>query len=255
MRSAIITGAGSGIGRAAALRLAKQGFAVALVGRTRDKLEKVAQEITTAGGKTLAIPADVSQLEQVESMVHRAMEGFGRVDVLVNNAGVAPVATLAKLAPQQWQELLDTNLSASFYTTRTVWPIMQRQHKSGERGSKGGGGARENGEAAAGVIINISSMAARDPFPGLGAYGAAKLALQMLALVTAREGREVGIRALCIAPGAVDTPMLREVMGNQPLNPEELLQPEDVAEMIADAVAGSLRYSSGETIFVHKRPA
>ncbi len=118
---------------------------------------------------------------------------------------------------------------------------MERQHAAGGK--------------EMGVIVNISSMASKDPFPGLGAYGAAKVALNMLTLVTAREGEEVGIRAIGIAPAAVDTPMFRQLVGDRPIAEGIMLEPDDVAAMIADAVAGSLRYCSGETLFVHRRPA
>src|SRR5579862_9437910 len=103
MRTALITGAGSGIGRATALRLARSAHAIVLVGRTFAKLEKVAAEIRAVGGTALPMSVDVRQFDQVDSMVHRAVESFGRIDVLVNNAGLAPAAPLAQLPPQQWQ--------------------------------------------------------------------------------------------------------------------------------------------------------
>lgn len=247
MRIALITGASSGIGRAAALFLARLDYAVALVARSADPLDQLANEIRSAergSRQALAIPTDVSEFDQVESLVHRTVEAFGGVDILINCAGLAPVVPLAQLTAQQWQEIINTNLSSAFYTTRAVWPIMVRQHKS----------AGPSPFPTGGLIINISSMASRDPFPGLGAYGAAKAGLNLLTLVTAREGHEVGIRALCIAPAAVDTPMFHQVIGHKPVGQDVMLQPEDIAEAIADALAGPLRYCSGDTIFLHKRP-
>jgi 3-oxoacyl-[acyl-carrier protein] reductase len=98
-------------------------------------------------------------------------------------------------------------------------------------------------------------MASKDPFPGLGVYGCAKAALNVLTLVTAREGAGVGIRAVGIAPAAVETPMFRGVVGTQAVDTATILRPEEVADAIADVVSGSLRNCSGETIFLHRSPA
>jgi NAD(P)-dependent dehydrogenase (short-subunit alcohol dehydrogenase family) len=255
MRTALITGAGTGIGRAAALRLSKDGFAIALVGRRAQPLERVAEEIQQHGGKTLAIAGDVTQLDQVESIVHRTTEAFGRIDLLLNNAGAAPRVPLAQLTAQQWQETLAVNLSAAFYVTRTVWPIMVRQHKSPLTHAREESPSARKSTAEGGIIVNVSSMASRDPFSGLGAYAAAKAGLNMLTLVTAREGHDVGIRAISIAPAAVETAMFRGVVGEEQVPGDIIMQPDDVAQIIADAVSGSLRFCSGETIFVHRRPA
>ena len=238
MPVAIVTGAGSGIGRATSLALAQRGYAVALVGRTRATLDQTASQIR--GATAVPVVADVSQPSQVDRMVGEVLSTLGRIDVLVNNAGVAPSIPLLAMTVEQWREVLDSNLSSAFYATRAVWPVMQRPHEAQEAG---------------GVIVNISSMASRDPFPGLGAYAAAKSALNMLTLMTAREGDPVGIRAVAIAPGAVDTPMFRKLVGNQPIGPEMVMHPEDVAAMVVDCVTGSLRFSSGETLFMHRRPA
>jgi len=247
--TAIITGAGSGIGRATALRLAGMGFAIALVGRTTETLKTVAAEIAPRGPAPLIIPANVSKPEQVESMVQRTFKHFGRIDVLINNAGMAPAVSLADLTPKLWQEILDTNLSSAFYATRAVWPIMKAQHASPTPTTP------PIPDAMGGVIINISSMAAKDPFPGLGAYAVAKIGLNMLSQVTAREGDSVGIRAIAIAPAAVETPMLRKFVGDQPIDPNQILHPDDIAAAITDFITGPLRHSSGETLYLHRRPA
>jgi NAD(P)-dependent dehydrogenase (short-subunit alcohol dehydrogenase family) len=238
--TAIVTGAGSGIGRATALRLAEKGFAVALVGRTRETLESVAGEIRARGAESVVVPADMSKVEEVNEMVRRVVETWGRVDVLVNNAGMAPSVPLAEIEPKLWHEILDSNLSSAFYATRAVWPVMARQYAAEKKG---------------GVIVNISSMAAKDPFPGLGAYAVAKVGVNMLSLVSAREGDAVGIRVVAIAPAGVDTPMFRKLMGNRPVDAEQILRPEDVARAIVDVVDGSLCYASGDTIYLHRRPA
>ena len=102
------------------------------------------------------------------------------------------------------------------------------------------------------MIINISSMAAKDPFPGLGAYAVAKIGVNMLSLVSAREGSSAGIRVVAIAPGAVETQMLRKLVSEAALGPELVLDPDDIAAAIADVVDGSLRHASGETIYLHR---
>jgi NAD(P)-dependent dehydrogenase (short-subunit alcohol dehydrogenase family) len=240
MGVAIVTGAGSGIGRATALRLARAGYTVALVGRTRVPLEETMRQITGEGKQALVMTADVSKAEEVSRMVDAVAERCGGIDVLVNNAGSAPVAPLCDFPVERWHEVLASNLSSAFYATRAVWPHMLKRPVS-------------PAQKARGVIVNISSMASKDPFPGLGAYAVAKAGVNMLSLATAREGDAVGIRVVCIAPGAVDTPMYRAVIGGEAVDAEAVLQPEDVAAMIADALRGSLRYASGDTIFVHRR--
>ncbi|MGN6369440.1 MAG: SDR family NAD(P)-dependent oxidoreductase [Phycisphaerae bacterium] len=227
---AIVTGAGSGIGRATARALAAKGYRVAAVGRTRDKLLAVAEEIETAGGEAAAEVADVSRFEAVEGVVRRVVERWSRVDLLVNNAGTVVSAALADMTPETWRAVLEGNVSAAFYATKAVWETMKR----------GGGG----------VIVNISSMAARDPFAGLGAYAVAKSGVNMLTLVSAREGAAAGIRVIGIAPGAVETHMLRGLVGNADI---PVMTPEEIAAAILETVAGALQHASGETIYLHRR--
>jgi NAD(P)-dependent dehydrogenase (short-subunit alcohol dehydrogenase family) len=104
------------------------------------------------------------------------------------------------------------------------------------------------------VVVNVSSAAARDPFPGFAAYGAAKAALNLFGLSAAREGLKIGVRVHTIAPGAVETAMFRQIMTPEQYSADLTLKPEDVATIIAQCVAGELRYTSGEVIYVHKHP-
>jgi NAD(P)-dependent dehydrogenase (short-subunit alcohol dehydrogenase family) len=239
---AIITGGGSGIGLATAFRFADMHFAVTLVGRHQQTLDDAVRQIEHRGGEAVGIPADVSHSEQFDAVVRQVVAKWGRVDVLVNNAGYAPSAPTVTLSNDQWHAVLNTNLSAAFYGTRAVWAAMKQQELSELTGARG-------------VIVNISSMASKDPFPGLGAYGVAKAGLNMLTLATAREGQEAAIRVVCIAPAAVDTPMFRTFIGDRPVPEGIMLHPDDVAAMIVDAVAGSLRHCSGDTLFIHRRTA
>jgi 3-oxoacyl-[acyl-carrier protein] reductase len=230
MKTALITGASSGIGKATARKLSALGYSLALVARTPEPLQELAAELDAQ-----ALPADVSDPDSIAAAITSAAELFGQIDVLVNNAGYAPLLPTAEISIDQWQKILATNLSSVFYATRAVWPIMQRQ----------------NG----GVIVNISSMSSKDPFMGLGAYGAAKAGVNLLTLATAREGAPHHIRVHAIAPGAVDTPMFRGLMGETPIDTATILTPEVVADAVAALLDSPLRYTAGETIFLKAGPA
>jgi NAD(P)-dependent dehydrogenase (short-subunit alcohol dehydrogenase family) len=225
---ALITGAGGGIGRATALELARRGHRLVLCGRRQATLDETAR---LAGGG-LVIPADVTQPVQVDRVIDAAMAQLGRIDIVVHSAGTAPVLGVEQMSIEQWHAVIDTNLSAAFYLSKAVWPIFKRQ----------GGGA----------IVNLSSLAARDPFPGFAAYGAAKAGVNLLSLSLAREGAAHNIRVYTIAPGAVETEMFRGIMTAEQFPTEQTLDPADVARVIAQCVAGDMRFSSGEVIWMHK---
>ena len=257
MKCAIVTGAGSGIGRGVALRLAWEGYGVALVGRRAGPLEEVAVLMRREGGEARVMAADVTKDGEMAVMVAKAVNAFGRVDVLVNCAGSAPAAPLAKLTAEKWREIMETNLSSAFYTMRAVWPVMQRQYEEARAGGAAGtqaGAERGMERGIGGVIVNISSLASKDPFAGLGAYGAAKAGLNMLTLAAGREGKDAGIRVVAIAPAAVDTAMFHALVGGKPVQEGVMLTVEDVVEMVMAAIDGALRHCSGDTIFVHRRP-
>jgi len=164
--------------------------------------------------------------------VERTEKEFGRIDLIVNNAGIAPMLSIEQTSIEQFHAVIDTNLSAAFYLSKAVWPIFRRQ----------GGG----------VIVNVSSLAARDPFPGFAAYGAAKAGLNLLGLSLAREGATIGIRVHTIAPGAVETGLLRSLFSSEQLPAEQALDPAEVAKLIGQCAAGDLRFTSGEVIWMHK---
>jgi len=225
---AIITGAGRGIGRAAAVELAGRGYRLALAARGSDELDATARIV----GGALCRPTDVTEPAQVERLVRDTLDRFGRIDAVVNNAGLAPVRPIVEMTPDEWRAVIDTNLSAAFYLTHSAWPAFERQ-----RG---------------GVVVNVSSAAGRDPFPGFAAYGAAKAGLNLFGLSAAREGERIGVRVHTIAPSAVETAMFRGLMTPEQYPAEKTLDPSDVANVIADCVTGALRYTSGEVIYVHK---
>lgn len=227
---ALITGAGRGIGRAAAVELAQRGYRLALVSRTAEQLHQTRQ--LAPGVDAIELPADIRDPEQVESVVNRTIDAFGRLDAVIHCAGLAPAVSVERMTPAQWRDVLDTNLTSAYALAHAAWPIFRRQNS--------------------GVIVNISSMASRDPFPGFGAYGAAKAGLNVLSLVLAREGAAIGVRVHTIAPGAVETEMFRGLMSEQQYPREKTLPPEDVAAVIAQCVKGELRYTSGEVIFLSR---
>lgn len=230
-KSVIVTGAGSGVGRAAAVQLASLGYSVALVARRPETLEQTAALIHQACGdsvKTLILPADITDSDACSNIITRTLEAFGRIDALVNAAGLAQSKPIDKITPQEWRQTIDTNVSYVMYLTAAAWATFRKQ-KSG-------------------VIVNVSSMASFDPFPGFAMYAPAKAALNMFTLITGREGQKIGVRAACIAPGAIETPMLRALFNEKMLPKEKTLSPEAVASLIRDCVTGKRAFQIGETI-------
>ena len=227
---AIISGAGSGVGRATALALSRRGYRLALFGRRIEPLNKVANDVST---EAIALAVDVTDAERVAAAVAEVVTRLGRVDAVVNGAGAVAALSVEDTTPPRWRELLDTNLSGAFYLSRAVWPIFRQQK--------------------AGVIVNVSSMAARDPFPNFVAYAAAKAGLNSLTLTLAKEGQPLGIAVHGIAPGAIETSMLRGLLTTKQLPESDALDPADVAELIVRCIVGELRHAAGETLYVQKR--
>ena len=231
--TAIVTGAGSGIGRQTVLQLAGKGYRVALVGRTAAKLDETAALADQASdGKTqsLVIPADLCEHATANAIVDQTLDAFGRIDAIAHVAGDAPMLAIDRVTPEIWRRCIDTNLSAAVALTVAAWPVMRSQNS--------------------GIIVNVSSMASVDPFPHFAIYAAAKAGLNMFTRCIADEGRESGIRAVTIAPGAVETPMLRSLFDERSIPPENTLDPAAVAAKIVDCVTGRLHHAPGETILM-----
>jgi 3-oxoacyl-[acyl-carrier protein] reductase len=233
-RVAMVTGAGRGIGREAAIELARKGFRVALVSRTGAELEETAALCGGANnaGVVKAFICDVSDPGRVDKLVQDVLDVFGRVDALVHCAGAVVMRPIEALTPEEWRAMIDTNLSAVYFFCRRLWPVWR----------KIGGG----------VVVNVSSQAARDPFAGLGAYGAAKAGVNLLGLALAREGKEIGVRVHTVAPGATETAMLRSIISTDQVPKEKTLEPGAVARVIVQSVCGDLACTSGEVIYLHK---
>ena len=204
----LITGASSGLGRAMAFDLAQVGARLAIVARSPKPLEATAQAIAAAGGEALAVSADIRNEQQVEAMLDQVLDRFGRVDVLVNNAGVM-VGDMAftDVSPKQWREILDTNLWGAFLCCHAVLPHMIRQDR--------------------GVIINISSGAAvRTGFLNIP-YGVSKAGLDRLTLGLGEELKAYGIACVSLSPSASATDTVRRMYPDQ--NIEAWTQPPEVA--------------------------
>ncbi len=223
-----MTGAARGIGRAIARELKQRGYDLVLASRTQSALEEAATEL----GNAIAVPTDVTKPADVDRLVAEALRRFGRIDAVVNNAGLAPVVSVKDMSIENWHAVMDTNLSAAFYLARAVWPTFEKQRS--------------------GVIVNISSLASRDPFPGFAAYGAAKSGLNLFGLALAREGEPIGVRVHTVAPGSVETEMFRGLMSAEQWPTEKTLDPADVARVVGECVTGALRHMSGEVIYLHK---
>lgn len=229
-RTCLITGASRGIGLATALRFAKAGYTIAAVARQTRDLTPATEQIRAAGVVCEAIEADVAKPQDMRRAIEHAAERFGRIDVLVNNAGCAPLATIEQLEPAEFDQAVALNIAAVYHAARAVWPIMKQQ----------GGG----------IIVNISSLASVDPFPGFAVYGASKAWVNLFSQALAAEGKQYGIRVYSVAPGAVETSLLRATFPDFPS--DATLPPDAVAAVIASVCEESFSPCSGQTFFVRK---
>lgn len=223
---AIITGAGSGIGRATAIRLAHDGYALVLVGRRHNLLEQTA-ELCDAP-EVMLIAADLEKQDEAEGVIDATVSAFERLDVLVNNAGHGLAVPIERTKPDLLEKTLRINTLAPAWMMLRAWPTFVRQRR--------------------GCIINVGSMAAVDPYPGFFAYAASKAALSLMTVSAAKEGVAKKIRAFCIAPGATETPMLRASFDLQTVAKADTQDPADVAETIAKCIAGGMDDANGQTI-------
>ena len=216
---AIVTGAGSGIGKASALALLREGYAVALAGRRKDMLEAVARE-AKPGARTLVVPTDVADVAAIRALFARTKETFGRLDLLFNNAGIgAPAGPLEDLPFEQWKAVVDTNLTGSFICTQEAFKIMKDQQPRGGR------------------IINNGSISAHAPRPGSVAYTSTKHAITGLTKTTSLDGRKYDIACGQIDVGNAETPMTARMKKGVP-QPNGTIEIEPVmdVENVANAV-------------------
>lgn len=207
---AVVTGGGRGIGAAIARKLAERGVRTAVCGRRLGSLRSTVSAITSEGGKATAIECDVTDLRAVERMAAQLEHDFGHINILVNNAGIGGFGgPLYQMPPDSWDQVLNTNLRGVFYCIRAFVPLM----------IKAGGGH----------VINISSLAGKNPLPNGAAYAASKWGLNGLTYSVAEEVRGHNIRVSVICPGSVNT----ELSPHTGKDPKRMLQPDDVAHAVA----------------------
>ncbi|MGI6330477.1 MAG: SDR family NAD(P)-dependent oxidoreductase [Zhaonellaceae bacterium] len=206
---AIVTGASQGLGVEIARQFAKNGASVVLVARTYSKIKKLADEIVASGGKALACAADISKEEDVKNLVNQAVETFGTVDILVNNAAAHKAIPVKDLSLEDWNLQINVNLTGTFLCSREVLKPMMAQ-KSGK-------------------IINISSSSAKHFFPGFGAYAASKGGIVSFSQTLAEEVKDYNIQVNAIYLGLTNTEYTRSRMD---VDPSTMLQPDQVADVI-----------------------
>jgi NADP-dependent 3-hydroxy acid dehydrogenase YdfG len=235
---ALVTGASSGIGHATARALAQQGAAVALVARREDRLEALAADITQAGGTVLAVAADITDRAQAEAAIARAVEPFGRLDTLVNNAGLMILGPFADADVDDFDRMIAINQKGLLYLTKAALPHLFRSAEQGPR--------------QVADIVNISSIAGRVSWPGFGAYAMTKFGVNGFTESLRQEITQNHVRVGVVEPGAVDTELLShntdEVqtgLGAFPADKEKLTA-EDIADGVTYMVTRPRRTSISE---------
>lgn len=212
-RVALVTGGTRGIGFAIARRLASEGFAVAISGRTEKSVEKALAKLRDEGSEVQGFPADARSEKDQKALIDFVEKAFGRLDVLVNNAGIGEFDSVDRLPPARFREVIETNLYGPYYATHFAVPLMKRN----------GGG----------FIINIGSLASVNAFAGGAAYNASKFGLLGLSDASMLDLRHEGIRVALVLPGSVETEFGESHRGRES---SWMLRPEDVAQAVADLV-------------------
>lgn len=238
-RVAIVTGGGSGIGKAIARSLAAEGAQTVIAGRREDRLIRAAKEIAASGSMVVPIPTDVTDEGQVDSLFERTMDLFHRVDILVNNAGATDGGPLTEMSAATWDKVMAVNLRGPFLCTRSAMRIMKAQ-----------GGGR---------ILNIGSISAQRPRLNSAPYASSKFGLSGLTIVTALEGRDYGVSACCLHPGNVRLESSAEeagpITGIPDYGSEPMMEAEEIAEVATLMVALPAHMNMLESIVLPAKQA
>jgi short-subunit dehydrogenase len=226
-RVAIITGASSGIGRETALAFARAGVQTALAARREDKLEEVAQTINALGGETLVVPTDISQPAQVQHLVQATLDRFGRIDVLVNNAGFGLLASVEETSIEDMQRIMEVNFMGAFYAMKAVLPVMRQQGR--------------------GHIINVASIVGKRAVPYSGAYCATKFALVGFSETLRIELAGSGIDVSVVCPIWTETEFF-DTMKNVQQRQLKPVGPAQSAAAVARAIVDCVRHPRPEVM-------
>ncbi|MDW0336160.1 MAG: SDR family oxidoreductase [Nitrososphaeraceae archaeon] len=228
--TALVTGSGRGIGKETAILLSKKGFNLIICSRNQNEIDSVVKEIKSFGNdRILARECDVSVSSQVNRVVNEALDIYGRIDVLINNAGISYVKKLIDTTEEEWDNTLDINLKGSYLFSKAIVPHMIKHNY--------------------GVIINVSSGAGKIGFEDISAYCASKFGMIGLTKSLAREVNNYNIRAMTICPGQVATKMQKDIdVQYYELNKNKMLHPRKVAEKIADMIFSDKEYPNGVSV-------
>ncbi|MFF4518869.1 SDR family NAD(P)-dependent oxidoreductase [Streptomyces mirabilis] len=236
---ALVTGASSGIGAATARRLAEDGASVALVARRKDRLDGIAAEIEKAGGTALVVEADITDRTQAEAAVQQAVEHFGRLDTLVNNAGLMLLGPVVGADVDEWERMLAVNVQGLLHTTHAALPHLLK--------------AAETGPRKVADIVNISSIAGRVAWNGYGVYNLTKFGVNGFTESLRQEVTQRHVRVGVLEPGGVDTelgshnnPEIQGAMITPFYETTEVLTPDDIADGVAYMVTRPRHASIGE---------
>jgi NADP-dependent 3-hydroxy acid dehydrogenase YdfG len=240
---ALVTGASSGIGEATAEALAREGAAVGLGARRKDRIDALAERITGDGGKALAVEADITDESTANALVQRTAEELGGLDILVNNAGVMLLGPVAGADTEQWRRMIDVNLLGLLYCTHAALPVM--------------------GEAGSGHIVNVSSVAGRTATMGSAVYNMTKWGVVGFSEGLRQEVLHANVRVTCVEPGYVETelqghnehPLVLETMEKMRQQIGDLLQAEDIADAVLYAVTTPQHVAINEVLVRPTRQA
>lgn len=227
LKTALVTGGGRGIGRETAILLSKRSLNVIICSRTQKEIDSTVRELKSFGNaQIIGRKCDVSDCSQVDTLVNEALDFYGRIDVLINNAGITYVKKLVDTTEEQWDQTLDINLKGAFLLCKKIVPRMIQNNS--------------------GVIINVSSGAGKVGFEDISAYCASKFGMIGLAESLAREVANLNIRIMTICPGEVATKMQEDVDARYyKLNKHKMLHPRTVAEKIAEMIFNENKYKNG----------
>jgi 3-oxoacyl-[acyl-carrier protein] reductase len=227
---ALVTGGGRGIGMETSILLSQKGLNVAICSRTQSEIDSVVEKIKSTGNsQVMARKCDVSVSDEVNTFVKEVLDNYGRIDVLINNAGITYVKKLVDMTEEEWDRTLDVNLKGPFLFSKAILPQMMKKNF--------------------GVIINVSSGAGKVGFEDISAYCASKFGMMGLTESLAWEVANYNIRVMTVCPGEVATKMQQDVDSQYyELNKHKMLCPRTIAEKIADMVLDDKEYRNGDSI-------